>query len=164
MWYEMLPVIAAQSHCSRAQVAAILTDTSFERLIAFGYNGNYRGGPNQCDVEGVPGGCGCIHAEANALAKQRFENPKVLFCTYTPCLNCAKLVVNSGIESVYAIKKYRASDESLKIFDRVGIFYSQLEVDDDGYYPGYYESHSRLSDDAHSSIITDASKENNHGF
>jgi dCMP deaminase len=75
--------------------------------VAIGYNGNARGLPNRCDST-VPGQCGCIHSEVNALIKAPGGmRDKVIFLTDSPCLMCAKLMINSGVSHVFYRRAYR---------------------------------------------------------
>lgn len=71
-----------------------------------------RGGPNTCSGPNEPGKCECIHAEANALTKPRSQEPFVAFITGEPCLNCAKLLINSlHCKEVYVVQGgYRTQD------------------------------------------------------
>ncbi len=78
------------------------------QVLAVGYNGNYRGGPNV--VESLePGKSGMIHAETNALIKSDYNNPKkkVMYVTSSPCSGCAKLIINGGIDEVVYDEEYR---------------------------------------------------------
>jgi len=76
-------------------------------VLAIGYNGNARGLPNRCD-SAVPGNCGCIHSEMNALVKAPGSmRDKVVFLTASPCVICAKLIINSGVTHVFYRKAYR---------------------------------------------------------
>jgi dCMP deaminase len=75
--------------------------------VAIGYNGNAKGLPNRCDST-VPGSCGCIHSEVNALVKAPGAmRDKVVFLTDGPCVACAKLMINSGVTHVYYRRPYR---------------------------------------------------------
>lgn len=78
-------------------------------MVSMGYNGNYAGGPNGCDGD-EPGKCGCLHAEINALVKNRYGEGKVAFVTDAPCINCAKAMINAGIEVVYYRNDYRLTE------------------------------------------------------
>lgn len=63
-------------------------------VLAIGYNGPPRGSPNDC-CTGEAGVCGCAHAEANAMVKcLPHPGPIIVFCTMTPCVSCAPLLVN----------------------------------------------------------------------
>lgn len=102
--------VAELSHCVRQQNACVLTSLDGERVLAFGYNGTWRGGPNQCTGPNEPGKCECIHAEVNALIKSRAFEPFVAFVTTSPCPNCAKCLVNSGCKMVVCGQAYRVTD------------------------------------------------------
>lgn len=113
-------VVASNSSCKRLKVGAVVTNFDLDTIYGFGYNGNAAGLANTCDSS-EPGKCGCIHAESNALLKVR-ENDKnkILFVTHTPCLGCAKLIINSGFKYVYYGESYRDTS-SLKILNYSGI-------------------------------------------
>ena len=113
--------IALRSTCARAQVGAVLARRG--RIIATGYNGT-PSGMAHCDHA-----CNCfspshmawcrsrkpcldtVHAEANAIVfAARHGQPvegATLYCTITPCLNCAQLIINAGISMVYIRGTYR---------------------------------------------------------
>ena len=85
----------------------MVTDANLENVLAIGYNGNAKGLPNKCDST-VPGSCGCIHSEVNALVKAPGAvKDKVVFVTNSPCVMCAKLMMNSGVTHVFFRKAYR---------------------------------------------------------
>jgi dCMP deaminase len=120
--------MAQRSTCQRTnaegklmQVGCIITDPGYRNVIAVGYNGNAAGLKNGCDDPKAVGGCGCIHAEANAAVKAVPDIPKVVFCTHLPCVNCAKLLINlGGVEEVYYLNDYR-NRTSLGMFHKLGI-------------------------------------------
>lgn len=90
----------------RLQVGAVFADPSLETFVV-GYNGSYKGGPNGCRGDaGKPGGCGCIHAEVNAIAKAN-RGPKYAFITHSPCMVCAALLVNADVRQVFFGQYYR---------------------------------------------------------
>src|SRR5207247_4162737 len=68
VYMRMAEELAKRSTCGRLQVGTVITDQALENVLAIGYNGNARGLPNKCDSS-VPGNCGCIHSEMNALVK-----------------------------------------------------------------------------------------------
>src|SRR5690349_23838660 len=68
VYMRMAEELAKRSTCARLQVGTVVTDQVLENVLAIGYNGNARGLPNRCD-SAVPGSCGCIHSEMNALVK-----------------------------------------------------------------------------------------------
>ena len=107
VYMRMAEELAKRSTCHRLQVGTVVTDSRLENVLAIGYNGNARGLPNRCDTA-VPGACGCIHSEVNALVKAPGSvRDKVVFVTNSPCLMCAKLIINSGVTHVYYRRIYR---------------------------------------------------------
>ena len=100
--------ISERSYDPRLKVGAIVVSDDNTRLLSLGYNGNYRGGPNEPEsVE--PGQSGMIHAEVNALIKcdYNFNREKIMYLTHSPCVSCAKLIVNADISKVIFDKEYR---------------------------------------------------------
>ena len=121
---NMAQLTSTRSTCSRLQVGSIVTDKSLTRILSWGYNGNYSGGPNACDSEEI-GNCGCIHSENNALIKCTYEPDRVLFVTVQPCINCAKLIINSGINKVFYRKEYRITD-GIKLLRKVNVSITKI--------------------------------------
>ena len=100
-------LLSGRSTCSRAKTGAVVTSHDLSSIYAVGYNGNASGMPNSCDSDEV-GKCGCIHSEENALIKvQARDGKKVMFATTSPCLKCAKLIINSGFSWVFYGEPYR---------------------------------------------------------
>lgn len=103
---------AQLSSAKRAQVGAIIVKDN--RIISIGYNGMPSGWDNECEIPGEdktkPE---VLHAETNAIAKvaQSNDNCKdaTLFCTHEPCIQCAKLIFQSGITTVYYKHSYNAA-------------------------------------------------------
>ena len=107
VYMRMAEELAKRSTCARLQVGTVVTDAQMENVLAIGYNGNARGLPNRCDST-VPGQCGCIHSEVNALIKAPGAiKDKVVFVTNSPCVMCAKLIINSGVTHVFYRHAYR---------------------------------------------------------
>jgi dCMP deaminase len=107
VYMRMAEELAKRSTCSRLQVGTVITDARLENVVAIGYNGNARGLPNRCDSS-VPGSCGCLHSEVNALVKAPGGmREKVVFVTDSPCVMCAKLMINSGVTHVFYRRTYR---------------------------------------------------------
>ncbi len=107
VYMRMAEELAKRSTCNRLQVGTVVTDAMLENVVAIGYNGNAKGLPNRCDSM-VPGNCGCIHSEVNALVKAPGGlRDKVVFVTDSPCVACAKLMINSGITHVFFRRQYR---------------------------------------------------------
>ena len=108
--------LSGLSCCKRAQVACIIFDERMTRVHAIGYNGQPAGIPH-FNCTGEPGNCGCIHAEANAIAKlMTTEGGLILYCTTAPCIQCAGLIINTGrIARVFYSTEYR-DPRSLELF------------------------------------------------
>jgi len=107
VYMRMAEELAKRSTCRRLQVGTVVTDAQLENVLGIGYNGNARGLPNRCDSN-VPGQCGCIHSEVNALVKAPGAiRDKVVFVTNSPCVMCAKLVINSGVTHLFFRRIYR---------------------------------------------------------
>jgi len=112
--------VAENSHCRRLKVGALIANKRLDQIYGFGYNGNAKGLANDCDSS-TPGKCGCIHAEMNALLKAvPDDKEKVMFLTHSPCLTCAKLIINSGFKYLYYGELYRDSGP-LKLLDYSGV-------------------------------------------
>ena len=107
VYMRMAEELAKRSTCIRLQVGTVLTDAALENVVAIGYNGNARGFPNQCDSP-TPGGCGCIHSEQNALVKAPGHlRDKVAFVTASPCVMCAKLMIQANVAYLFYREAYR---------------------------------------------------------
>jgi dCMP deaminase len=107
VYMRMAEELAKRSTCVRLQVGTVVTDARLENVLAIGYNGNAKGLPNKCD-SAVPGSCGCLHSEVNALVKvSGGQRDKVVFVSSSPCVMCAKLMINSGVTHVFFRKAYR---------------------------------------------------------
>jgi len=108
VYMRMAEELAKRSTCARLQVGTVLTDRLLENVVAIGYNGNARGLPNRCDAPETAGRCGCIHSEMNALVKAPGRlRGKVAFITASPCVMCAKLMVQARVEWVFYREAYR---------------------------------------------------------
>ncbi len=118
---------AQLSHAKRAQVGCIIVKDN--RIISIGYNGMPSGWDNNCeDVYIEPDGDShslrskpeVLHAETNAIAKVAQSSESCLnaylFCTHMPCLDCAKIIHQSGIQTVYYDQDYVARKGSGKDF------------------------------------------------
>jgi dCMP deaminase len=122
MMIEMAHVVARRSMCSRlVQVGCVVSSWDYTRIVGIGYNGQPRGFVEECDR--VMGDCGCIHAEANALLKAPYSGglePLRMFLTLSPCVTCARLIVNSDVKEVVYDAAYRNTD-GLAILKHAGI-------------------------------------------
>jgi dCMP deaminase len=110
VYMRMAEELSKRSTCARLQVGTVITDGALEHVVALGYNGNARGFPNQCDTE-TPGACGCIHSEQNAVVKSDGHlRAKVAFVTASPCVMCAKLLIQANVTHVFYREPYRKPD------------------------------------------------------
>jgi dCMP deaminase len=136
MYMQFAEVAASRSTCSRLKVGAVITDEDMTTVKSVGYNGTARGLPNGCD-SATPGACGCLHAEDNALVKAPYhEGDLVLFCTHTPCITCAKRILNSRVRSLYYRQSYRSSD-GIDLLREMGLSVTHLPPDPNYIY-GFY--------------------------
>jgi dCMP deaminase len=116
MFVEILEAVKKRSTCARSQVSALIVKEN--RIISMGYGGSPSGLPHCLDVGcliGSNGGCiRTIHAESNAIAFAARHGIAVegadIWVSLSPCLDCAKLIINSGIVSVYYLEQYRNRD------------------------------------------------------
>jgi dCMP deaminase len=108
----MAELIAQHSHAVRNKVGAILVKDN--RVISVGYNGTPQGFNNDCEDQEGNTKKEVLHAESNAISKcakstESSEN-STLYVTLSPCIECAKLIIQCGIDRVVYKEKYR--DES----------------------------------------------------
>lgn len=98
--------LASLSKCSDKRVGALITDEHGTQVYSIGVNGGPKGGSDCLCKTG--GKYTCVHAEANALAKCTVaDSRKVFFCTLSPCVTCAALIINSGASAVYYVEEYK---------------------------------------------------------
>lgn len=120
VYMRMADELANRSTCARLQVGTVITDSALEHVLAIGYNGNARGFPNRCDSDEA-GNCGCIHSEMNALVKAPGDLPdKVAFVTASPCVMCAKLMIQAKVSHVFFREAYRDAS-GLDVLERGGL-------------------------------------------
>lgn len=125
------------SYARRLQVGAIIVKEN--RILSYGYNGMPAGWDNNCEDETVElysGHEGAIHrtvlktkpevlhAESNAIAKVSGSNESskdaTIFCTHAPCIECAKMIYQSGINSVFYRDTYRDS-AGIQFLEKSGV-------------------------------------------
>ena len=102
---------AKLSHAQRLNVGAIVVKD--DRIISIGYNGMPSGWPNQCEEANITKP-EVLHAESNAIAKLAKSNESGdgadIFITHAPCMECAKLIYQTGIKRVFYGEDYRSLD------------------------------------------------------
>jgi len=125
---DTLKSISTLSTSSRLKVSCIIIKKDFTKMAAFGYNGNYFNAPineeTGTEEESLePGKDGFIHAEQNALAKFRENDPEnyMVLVSHSPCQSCCKLLVNSGFKWIYWLEQYRETTHLDIIFERCNV-------------------------------------------
>ncbi len=120
VYIRMAEELSKRSTCRRLSVGTVIADPTLQNVVAIGYNGNARGFPNDCDST-TPGACGCIHSEMNALVKAPGSlMDKVAFVTASPCVMCAKLMIQAHVSHLYYRVPYR-DKEGLVVLRRGGV-------------------------------------------
>ena len=118
---------AENSYCVRRKVGALLVKN--QMIISDGYNGTPSGFENICEDENNVSKPYVLHAEANALTKVARSNNSsdgaTLYVTASPCLECSKLIIQSGITRVVYRDEYRLTD-GVDLLRRAGIEVEQL--------------------------------------
>lgn len=127
IWSDFVTNISKRSPDQKFQVGAVIVTADNTQVLALGYNGDHKGGPNQRDSLET-GRSGFIHAEVNALIKCDFNNPKKkkMYLTHSPCPVCAKCIVNAGIEKVLYIKDYEPDMSGIEILKACGVEVKKL--------------------------------------
>jgi len=107
-WMRVARAIALRSYDARLQVGAVITSCDNTSALSLGYNGNYAGGPNIAESD-TPGESGFVHAELNAVIKLDYHDhqKKKMYVTHSPCVHCAKCIINAGISEVIYETEYR---------------------------------------------------------
>jgi dCMP deaminase len=108
LYLDIVERVAKESYCKRLQVGAIIVKDG--NIISYGYNGTPSGTPNKCEENNVTYSY-VLHAESNAITKA-CKSPistegATMYLTHSCCLECAKLIIQSGIKKVYYIHDYR---------------------------------------------------------
>jgi dCMP deaminase len=121
-YLEMARIWAKNSYCIRRQVGALIVKDRM--IISDGYNGTPEGFENVCEDENNITKPYVLHAEANAITKVAKSNNSsegsTLYVTTSPCLECSKLIIQSGIKRVVYCNRYTKTD-GLELLKRAGI-------------------------------------------
>lgn len=137
-------VVASRSNCLKRKVAAVIVKD--RRIISTGYNGTPRGTRN-CNEGGCPRcssgadsgtqleECVCCHGEENAIVQAAYHGVSVkdaaIYVTCAPCLQCTKMIINSGISQVYYHLDYPLSATSLALLKEAGVQLHRVELEGD---------------------------------
>ena len=121
-YLKMARIWASNSYCIRRKVGALLVKDKM--IISDGYNGTPSGFENKCEDDHDTTKSYVLHAEANAITKVAKSNNSsdgsTLYITTSPCMECSKLIIQSGIIRVVYQEKYRITD-GLDLLGRAGI-------------------------------------------
>ena len=121
-YLEMARIWAKNSYCTRRQVGALVVKNNM--IISDGYNGTPSGFENVCEDDNGITKPYVLHAEANAITKlARSSNNSegaTIYITASPCIECAKLIIQAGIKRVVYGEKYRLTD-GVDLLERAGI-------------------------------------------
>lgn len=121
-YLRMASIWAENSYCHRRKVGAIIVKDKM--IISDGYNGTPAGFENICEDENGVTKPYVLHAEANAITKvarsNNSSNGSTLYVTASPCLECAKLIIQAGIRRVVFNDLYRLAD-GIELMRRAGI-------------------------------------------
>jgi len=125
-------IYAELSYCKRRRVGCVIVKD--DRIISIGFNGTPPGWPNVCEDDANVTLPEVYHAETNAIAKLAKSAESgagaSMFVTTVPCLDCAKLIAQSGIKEVYFSEHYRLRD-GLDFLEKCGIQVSYLNPFED---------------------------------
>lgn len=126
-YIQMARVWATNSYCKRRQVGALIVKDRM--IISDGYNGTPSGFENECEDENNHSKPYVLHAEANAITKVAKSNNSsegaTLYITASPCMDCAKLIIQAGIIRVVYADEYRIID-GIELLEKAGIEVVQL--------------------------------------
>lgn len=121
-YMRMARIWAENSYCKRRQVGALIVKNKM--IISDGYNGTPSGFDNVCEDESGVTIPYVLHAEANAITKIARSNNSsegaTMYVTASPCIECAKLIIQAGIKRVVYGEKYRL-EEGLDLLKKAGI-------------------------------------------
>jgi dCMP deaminase len=129
-YMRMAFIWAENSYCKRRKVGALLVKDKM--IISDGYNGTPAGFENVCEDEHNVTKPYVLHAEANAITKVARSNNSsegaTLYVTSSPCIECAKLIIQAGIKRVVYADTYRLS-EGIDLLSRANIGLVAVEMD-----------------------------------
>ena len=128
-YLKMAEIWAQNSYCKRRQVGALIVKDRM--IISDGYNGTPSGFENVCEDEHNVTKPYVLHAEANAITKvaasSNSSKGATIYVTSAPCIECAKLIIQSGIRRVVYSEKYRMED-GCNLLKRAGIQVDFIEL------------------------------------
>ncbi|MDR2937330.1 MAG: dCMP deaminase family protein [Prevotellaceae bacterium] len=129
-YLQMARIWGKNSYCKRRQVGALLVKDRI--IISDGYNGTPSGFENECEDDDNKTKPYVLHAEANAITKVAKSNNSsegaTLYITTSPCVECAKLIIQAGIRRVVFADHYHCAD-GVSLLERTGIKVEQINID-----------------------------------
>ncbi len=130
-YLRMARIWAENSYCSRRQVGALVVKNKM--IISDGYNGTPAGFDNICEDDSGLTFPYVLHAEANAITKlagsHNSSKEATLYVTTSPCIECAKLIIQAGIIRVVYLDKYRIED-GVNLLRKAGIEVVNLTINE----------------------------------
>ncbi|MBR6198070.1 MAG: dCMP deaminase family protein [Bacteroidaceae bacterium] len=128
-YLRMARIWSENSYCERRKVGALIVKDKM--IISDGYNGTPSGFENVCEDENNTTKPYVLHAEANAITKiarsSNSSDGSTLYVTASPCIECAKLIIQAGIKRVVYSEKYRLED-GIELLKRAGIDVEYQEI------------------------------------
>ena len=129
-YLRMARIWAENSYCRRRQVGALVVKDKM--IISDGYNGTPSGFENVCEDDNYVTKPYVLHAEANAITKLARSNNNsdgaTIYITASPCIECAKLIIQAGIRRVVYGENYRLTD-GVDLLKRAGIEVILMEME-----------------------------------
>ena len=129
-YLRMARIWAENSYCVRRKVGALIVKDKM--IISDGYNGTPSGFENICEDENGHTKPYVLHAEANAITKLarsgNNSDQATLYVTASPCIECAKLIIQAGIRRVVYAEQYRLTD-GIDLLRRAGVEVEHLPLD-----------------------------------
>ena len=130
-YLRMARIWAENSYCTRRKVGALIVKDKM--IISDGYNGTPSGFENVCELDNGTTKPYVLHAEANAITKiaksGNNSDGATLYVTASPCLECSKLIIQSGIRRVVYSEAYRLTD-GIDLLKRAGVEVVFVELED----------------------------------
>lgn len=130
-YLRMARIWAENSYCTRRKVGALIVKDRM--IISDGYNGTPSGFENVCELDNGTTKPYVLHAEANAITKiaksGNNSDGATLYVTAFPCLECSKLIIQSGIRRVVYSENYRLTD-GIDLLKRAGVEVVFIELEE----------------------------------
>lgn len=128
-YLQMARIWSENSYCKRRQVGALIVKD--KSIISDGYNGTPSGFENLCEDENDRTKPYVLHAEANAITKvaksSNSSEGATLYVTASPCIECAKLIIQAGIKRVVYSEMYRCCD-GIELLQKAGVAVSLIGI------------------------------------